>query len=281
MKSLLIAFILAAFAFFLLPTITRAADTPTPTPTLSPQCIGETCGCDNQICCGTTLNSKPDTTPLLPEQQDQGDKGPCIPFTDWCMWTIFDKIGGMVSAIFSPFKSDDPAAKSFDASMGTCKAGFRRELVSDKDENLSCVCKDNHNVDEIANTYCKEYVVPATTKGGTTKGDLANSPEGLACSKCFHEGNYWSSLGCIEISSFQNFIQKNVFGWGIGLAGILAFGCMIYSAVQIQLSGGNAERVKKSQEMLTSCIMGLMVIIFSVFILRLIGVTILQIPGFS
>ena len=41
------------------------------------------------------------------------------------------------------------------------------------------------------------------------------------------------------------------------------------------------EKIKKAQDLLTSCIMGLMLIIFAVFILRLVGVNILRIPGFS
>ena len=49
----------------------------------------------------------------------------------------------------------------------------------------------------------------------------------------------------------------------------------------MQTSQGNPEKLKKAQEMLTSCIMGLMLIIFSVLILRLIGVDILKIPGFN
>jgi len=68
---------------------------------------------------------------------------------------------------------------------------------------------------------------------------------------------------------------------GIGLAGLIALLCIIYAAFMIQISSGNPERIKKAQELLTSCIMGLMLIIFSVFILRLIGVDILKIPGFT
>ena len=57
--------------------------------------------------------------------------------------------------------------------------------------------------------------------------------------------------------------------------------CIIYSAYLIQFSRGNPERIKKAREYLTSCIMGLLLIIFSIFILRLIGVDILRIPGFG
>jgi hypothetical protein len=67
----------------------------------------------------------------------------------------------------------------------------------------------------------------------------------------------------------------------LSIAAFIAIGCIIYAAVQIQLSQGDAEKLKKARETLTSCILGFMLIIFSVFILRVIGVDILQIPGFS
>ncbi|OGK18099.1 hypothetical protein A2866_03150 [Candidatus Roizmanbacteria bacterium RIFCSPHIGHO2_01_FULL_39_8] len=92
-------------------------------------------------------------------------------------------------------------------------------------------------------------------------------------------GGIWTSLGCIE-STLSSFISKTVMSLGVSLAGIFALLCIIYSAFQLQTSQGNPEKIKKAQELLTSCIMGLMLIIFSIFILRLIGVDILKIPGF-
>lgn len=99
------------------------------------------------------------------------------------------------------------------------------------------------------------------------------------CSSCLQAGGVWTGIGCIYANT-SDFIQKTLLGWGIGLAGGLALLCIIYAAFQMQSSQGNPEKLKKAQEMITSCIMGLMLIIFSVFILRLIGVNILRIPGF-
>ena len=79
----------------------------------------------------------------------------------------------------------------------------------------------------------------------------------------------------------KRFIEETIFGLGIGLAGMVSLLCIIYAAFTMQSSQGNPEKIKKAQELLTSCIMGLILIIFSVFILRLIGVSILRIPGFS
>jgi len=69
--------------------------------------------------------------------------------------------------------------------------------------------------------------------------------------------------------------------WAIGIGGGIAFLLIVYSAFMIMTSQGNPERLKAGQELLTSAIAGLIMLIFSVFILELIGVKILQIPGFS
>lgn len=93
-------------------------------------------------------------------------------------------------------------------------------------------------------------------------------------------GGIWTGIGCVK-TTLTTFIQETVFGIGIGLAGLVALGCMIYSAFLLQTSQGNAEKITTAQDMMKSCIFGLLLIIFSVFILRVIGVNILQIPGFN
>jgi len=104
--------------------------------------------------------------------------------------------------------------------------------------------------------------------------------ERVKCLDCANGGGVWSGMGCVYTDT-KDFIEKTVFGLGIGLAGGFALLCIIYAAFMMQSSQGNPEKLKKAQELITSCIMGLMLIIFSVFILRLIGVSILKIPGFG
>ena len=98
----------------------------------------------------------------------------------------------------------------------------------------------------------------------------------VSCMACSNGGGVWSGIGCVK-TNVREFIQDTLFRLGIGLAGGLALLCIIYSAFMMQTSQGNPEKLKKAQEMLTSCIMGLMLIIFSVLILRLIGVDILKV----
>ena len=108
----------------------------------------------------------------------------------------------------------------------------------------------------------------------TRSGDKTN------CNSCVIGGGVWTGIGCVQ-GSINEFVGQTVFGLGIGLAGGFSLLCIIYAAFMMQSSQGNPEKLKKAQEMITSCIMGLMLIIFSVFILKLIGVNILKIPGFG
>lgn len=74
---------------------------------------------------------------------------------------------------------------------------------------------------------------------------------------------------------------NNILKYAMGVGGTVAFILIIAGAFQIILSAGSPDRVKAGKEMITSAIAGLLLIIFSVFILRLIGYDILKIPGFS
>lgn len=109
--------------------------------------------------------------------------------------------------------------------------------------------------------------------------NISTAQEKATCIKCSQTG-IWTAVGCVEYS-FGKFIQDVVFGFGLRFAMAITFFCIIYGALQLQLSRGDAARVKKAQELITSCISGLMLIIFSIFILRVIGVDLLRIPGFG
>ena len=96
------------------------------------------------------------------------------------------------------------------------------------------------------------------------------------CVKCAGQNGYYSAIGCIQFD-LSDFITRWVFGFGVSLAGLGALFCIIIAAIRIQLSRGSAETVQSSREMMTSCILGLLLIVFSVFLLNFVGITIL--PG--
>jgi hypothetical protein len=89
-----------------------------------------------------------------------------------------------------------------------------------------------------------------------------------------------TAIGPIDPSNLQGFIQS-LLGIAFGVAGGIAFLLMLFGSFQIMTSSGNPEKMKAGSELITSALTGLLFIIFSVFILKLIGVTILQIPGFG
>lgn len=99
------------------------------------------------------------------------------------------------------------------------------------------------------------------------------------CNVCVGNGGYWSSLGCFS-GNVSEFITQKILRIGVGLAGGISLLCIMFAAFQMQTSSGNAEKIKKAQELLTNCITGLMVIIFSILILKIIGVDILKLPRF-
>lgn len=89
-----------------------------------------------------------------------------------------------------------------------------------------------------------------------------------------------TAIGCVPFGD-QNAFIGFVLGWAVGIGGGIAFLLILSASFMIITSSGNPDRLKAGQELLTSAIMGLIMIIFSIFVLRVIGVDILKIPGLS
>lgn len=87
-----------------------------------------------------------------------------------------------------------------------------------------------------------------------------------------------TAIGCIPISD-SNALIGFLLRWAIGVGGGIAFLLIVVAGFQIMTSTGNPERLKAGQELMTSAIAGLIMLIFSVFILRIIGIDILRLPG--
>jgi len=153
----------------------------------------------------------------------------------------------------------------FKKNLSPCYTGIVSTNISDP--NCKCInpITQQPNYLIALNNFCQKQDKPE---------------DRLACLNCANDGGVFSGIGCIKTDT-KKFIEETVFGLGIGLAGGFSLLCIIYAAFMMQSSQGNPEKLKKAQELITSCIMGLMLIIFSVFILRLIGVNILRIPGFG
>ena len=89
-----------------------------------------------------------------------------------------------------------------------------------------------------------------------------------------------TAIGQVPVSNFGAFATF-LLKWGLGVAGGISLLFILYSVFLITTSAGDPKKLQSGQEQLTSAIEGLLLIIFSVFLLQLIGVHILAIPGFS
>ncbi len=63
----------------------------------------------------------------------------------------------------------------------------------------------------------------------------------------------------------------------MGIAGGIAFLLILYAGFQIMTSAGSPQRVQSGKELLGAAISGILLLIFSTFILRIVGVDILKI----
>lgn len=93
-------------------------------------------------------------------------------------------------------------------------------------------------------------------------------------------GKLWTAIGCVPIN-YSGFISEIVMKTGVGIAGGVAFLYFLYGAFMILTSTGNAEKLEEAKQIITSALAGLILIIFSIFLLKTIGVDILKLPGFG
>lgn len=89
----------------------------------------------------------------------------------------------------------------------------------------------------------------------------------------------WTGIGCFPTNVTD--LAKTVFNMFSGLLGLFIFYCIISNGLKVMISRDSADAMKKAQEAITSCIVGLLVLVFSVLFLRIVGVDILKLPGWS
>jgi hypothetical protein len=118
------------------------------------------------------------------------------------------------------------------------------------------------------------------------KTNLDEKSEAYAnCVACFGsedgsgEGGIWTAVGCIDKD--PKVMIGKIINVGIGIAGGIALLMILASAFMLTISQGDVKKTSDAKERLTSAIIGLIFIIFSVTILQFIGESVLKIPGFG
>jgi len=130
-----------------------------------------------------------------------------------------------------------------------------------------------------------------TTPGEAGEYDPCAGAKGealVSCQRClgWYETSYtllaensWTALGCIP-NDPRDFVAW-LLARAIGIGGGIAFLLMIWGGFQVITAAGDPDRLNAGKEIISSAIAGLLLIIFSLFLLQLIGVKILEIPGFG
>lgn len=122
---------------------------------------------------------------------------------------------------------------------------------------------------------------PPTEDNNITIPPFTPTPEAFLNPVCDKDGSNTCSTALGPISTDPAGFVKSAFGILLSLAGGIALVLIMISGYRLMVSQGNPEKVQAAREQLTSAIVGLLFIIFSITILQVIGVNILNLPGFT
>lgn len=120
------------------------------------------------------------------------------------------------------------------------------------------------------------------------EGNLARRCEGEKCSSAggtlcggdnVNNPGIQTAIGCIH--TIPKEFVKDFMRLGVGIGGGVAFLLIILGAFRMLTSAGNPQTLKEGQDILTSAVIGLLLVIFATLLLKIIGVDILSIPGFT
>ena len=114
-------------------------------------------------------------------------------------------------------------------------------------------------------TYLFIFLSP--TSAHASSPELCNGGKGIE-----------TALGCMKVDTSG--FTTQILTFLAGTAGAIALVVMLAATIQIMTGGDNAEQVKKGKELFTGAITGLLFIVFSVTLLKIIAGDIIKLPGF-
>lgn len=127
---------------------------------------------------------------------------------------------------------------------------------------------------------CVRCVYPTTyPKLNIASGQKPNVTPGPYYPSTPEVSKNWTVFGCLDTApgGFVSQIYQIIVSISAGFA-LLAF---IYGGFTVLTSGGDPQRVRSGKNIIMGAIFGILLIVFSVFLLRLIGFEIIKIPGFA
>ena len=171
----------------------------------------------------------------------------------------------------SPIKA---ACRPINGWTGVCDAGGDCSVV---DKKYTGICCDSVRT-ECNKVNPADYNYETHDFTGTGTNLPTSGGQNIFCSKNGKQG-ISTALGCIVVEG-TDFVTT-LLNFVIGIAGGIAMLLIIFGGFQILTSAGNPERLNEGKELVSSALTGLLMIVFSVFLLRVIGMQILGIPQFK
>lgn len=261
MRALAIGVFSLLFILLLSPNVVLAAPSPTPTPV---QC-GVAGDPERNRCCPVV-----DVSDRIRDQFNVFT-GP------------FGAVGSLLGAVFGIIIQNALTVDYINAIQVQCVNGYPDPATADDPNQCTCVLPERQMLNEKMSALCKKYISQDDRPDAFRRcmECAAGRYEQAGTSEAAGSmGGFYSGLGCVP-TRLEDFVSNFVMRIGIGVAGMVSLACIIYSAILLQVSRGNPDTITKAREQITSCLIGLIMIVFSIFILRVIGVDILRIPGFG
>lgn len=189
----------------------------------------------------------------------------CVPAGDNFQVDLLDSAGNLIQSYpLVNFPGTDQFNATMPATMTLTTGSYSTKLT-----NLTT----GENI-PVMGGFTVNNGTPVVYPDGS-KTEIVNAVNGL-CGV-----NYISTaIGCVPIGD-QNALIGFFLRWGLGIGGGIAILLIIVAGFQIMSSRGDPNRLKAGQELMTSAIAGLLLLIFSLVILRIIGYDILDIPAFK
>lgn len=110
--------------------------------------------------------------------------------------------------------------------------------------------------------------------------DFVAASEKQSCLKCIREKQgSWTVIGCLSHNP-QQFVAS-ILKIALGAGGGIAFLAIVFGAFTLLTSAGSPEKINQGKKTIFYSGLGILVIIFSVFIFEFIGLDLLGLPGFG
>lgn len=117
----------------------------------------------------------------------------------------------------------------------------------------------------------------SSTAPSNSQTKASNSSSGFFPKSCGPD-SLSTALGCLPYTS-AGFIST-LLSFLIGISGAIALTTMLVATIQIMTASGDAKKLQSGRDLFSSALAGLLFLIFSVSLLRLIAGDIIKLPGF-